>query len=328
MVVGLSCCLALASDLATWAEAQPAPDPVPALAEGYRFAGPAFAAVAAKVAERPAIARIEQLGLSAGERPIWAVHVADPSVPVREEVLVIAGIHALEWISTEVALTWLDELLDHPPRGTAITVVPILNADGRAHVEADLLEPAWGNYRRGNHLGVDLNRDYTVHRDARSWWRHVLPDYHATTEAPLSQPESRALDALLERRDYDRAASLHAFGGYLYHPWSGRWERPADWASFVRQGRAMEKAQGGHAYRTRQLSRWGFFFRAQGTELDHLYGAHGIEAWLIELTRSGLRPHRIATDRTTPFRWYNPAEPRTHVQRGVAALRALARGPM
>jgi hypothetical protein len=82
----------------------------------------------------------------------------------------------------------------------------------------------------------------------------------------------------------------------------------------------MEAAQGGHAYRTRELSRWGFFFRAQGAEIDHLYGEYGTLAYLIELTRSGVDPlHPLQSY----LRWYCPADPLPHVQRGVSALRAL-----
>jgi hypothetical protein len=85
----------------------------------------------------------------------------------------------------------------------------------------------------------------------------------------------------------------------------------------------MEAAQGAFAYRTRQLSRWGFFFRAQGTELDHLYAEHDIQTWLIEMTRSGFDIRRPRESIRSYFRWYNPTDPTRHRQRGVAALRAL-----
>jgi len=316
------------AELQAWAATRPAPQPVPPTARGYRFVGPALDRIAELAAERPGIARVEAFGRSATGTPLWAVHVRDPGTEVREEVLVFAGIHALEWISTEVALHLLEELIERPPHGIAVTVVPVLNPDGRGRVEDDLVAGVTHRYHRGNAEFVDLNRDYTSQRRARAVWRHLIPGYYASSPGPLSQPESQALDGLLTRHDYTRAASLHAFGGYLYHPWAGAWERPEHWRSFVRQGRQMEKAMGGHAYRTRQLSRWGFFFRAHGTELDHLYEAHGVQAWLVELTRSGLRPWRLAADRKTPFRWYNPVDPAPHVRRATAALRELVAGTM
>ena len=41
---------------------------------------------------------------------------------------------------------------------------------------------------------------------------------------------------------------------------------------------------GKHPYRAKQLSHWMFFFRAQGTELDHFYGKYDSRAFLIEST--------------------------------------------
>lgn len=318
--------LALAGEpaLETWARALPNPEPVPGHAAGYRYSGAIFGQIAEWVRERPGVIEPEHIGTSAGGRPLWAFHVTEPGVPVGDQVLVLAGIHALEWISTEVAFDLLGELVALPPRGTRVTVVPLWNPDGRARVEGDLLEGRI-QYRRGNERNVDLNRDFAVHREARAVWKIVIPGYYASSPAPLSQPESRAVDALLARERYDRAASLHAFGGYLYHPWSGAWRRPEDWASFVHTGRAMERAQTTGAYRTRQLSRWGFFFRAHGTELDHMYGQYGTQAWLVELTRSGFDIRRPRDSIRRVFRWYNPKNPEPHRKRGVAAMRALIR---
>ena len=63
--------------------------------------------------------------------------------------------------------------------------------------------------------------------------------------------------------------------------------RPPDWHTYDALGERMQRAMGAYAYKPRELSRWGFFFRAQGTEIDHLYGRYGTLAFLIETTRSG-----------------------------------------
>lgn len=308
-------------DLNEWAESRTWEGTFPEHASAYEALGPALARVADRVEASDAV-RIEDLGPTLLGEPIWAFHVTDPNVPATDRVLVFGGIHALEWISVETALQLLDDLVAHPPRGTTVTVLPCLNVDGRLRAEADL-RLGVNAYRRGNGQGVDLNRDFAVNAEATSVWRHVLPGYHGSSSVPLSQPESRALDALAARELYDRAASLHAFGGYLYYPWAGRWERPEDHAEFVAIGRAMEAAQGPKAYRTKELSRWGFFFRAHGAEIDHLYGRYGTRAFLIELTRSGFDLGRARESLRTYFRWYNPVDPRPHVERGVAALKAL-----
>jgi len=310
-----------------WLAEQPdlAPDPeVAELAGDYRFASVAFGQIAAAIERRPGRVEVEQFGHTLANRPLWAFHVSDPTAPIERDVLVFAGIHALEWISTEVATDLLIDLVDRPVAGTRVTVIPLLNPDGRYKVEVDLLQGNDTTYRRGNQDQVDLNRDFTVHRDARAVWKGIIPGYYATSPGPLSQPETRYLDALAARECYARAASLHAFGGFFYYPWSGRWAAPPDQDAFVAIGRAMEAAQGPKAYKTRQLARWGFFFRAQGTEIDHLYGVYGTKAFLVELTRSGIRnPH----DLKTPFRRYNPRHREAHVEQGLEAMHTLVSLP-
>ena len=290
------------------------------LAEDYRFANEVFQPLAELVREERV--EVERIGTSGAGRPLWAFHIAGQG-EIERKVLVFGGIHALEWISVEVATDLALETARIPPEGVRLTVIPILNPDGRSRVEQDLREGK-RRYRRGNQANVDLNRDFEVHRDARAPWKAVLPAYYSTSPAPLSQPESRALDALAAREQFDRAASLHAFGGFFYHPWSGRWERPEDFREYHRLGRLMEDAQGAHAYKTRQLSRWGFFFRAQGTELDHLYGRYGTLTYLVELTRSGIHPLKPSTWNQY-FRWYNPPKSRKHRVQGVQAMRVLLR---
>jgi hypothetical protein len=288
--------------------------------EVYRFRAELHRDLAQVVAERPGVVVPFEAGRTVEGRPIWGFRVRKPGVEVKRRVLVFAGIHALEWISTETAATFLVQLAMLPPEGVEVVIIPLLNPDGRMRVEADLMDGK-NRFQRTNGNRVDLNRDFAHNREAKAVWRHLLPGYFATSPAPLSQPESQAIDKLAATR-FDVAISLHAFGGFFYYPWAGRWQRPPDRETFVRLGRVMAKAQGAHAYKVRQLSRWGFFFRAHGTELDHIYGEYGTITFLIELTRSGLNPLRPGTF-GTHFRWFNPVKPARHVDKGVSALRAL-----
>ncbi len=309
-----------------WSEGAVKDEPRPEVSAGYHFSGDVFRTIAEAIAARPGLIEPELIGRSAQGRPIWAFHVQDPADgPPTRSVLVFGGIHAMEWIATETALTFFTEIVAAPPAGVRVTVIPLLNPDGRARVQKDL-EAGRNAWRRANGAGVDLNRDFAWNRDPTPVWSDVLPAYHATSPAPLSQPESQALDALVARERYDRAASLHAFGGFLYYPWAGSWARPDDWAELHTLGRVMEAAQGRHAYRPRQLARWGFFFRAHGAEIDHLYGAYGVDAFLIELTRTGT-PVFQPSQYKQLFRRYNPADPAPHLTRGARALHALVAAP-
>ncbi|MSQ01485.1 MAG: hypothetical protein EXR71_06285 [Myxococcales bacterium] len=286
----------------------------------YLFAAEAHQQLAMMSGERPGVVQPFRIGASGADRPIWALRLVDPAVPPRGSLLVLANIHALEWVPTEVAVAFALDFARSPVAGAEIVLIPSLNVDGRALVEADL-RAGRDVYRRGNAARVDLNRDFGVNRDSRAIWKALIPSRYLVSPAPLSQPESRALDALAASERFDAAVSLHAFGGFFYSPWAGRWKRPGDHAEFGRLGVLMQAAMVNHPYRPRQLSRWGFFFRGLGMELDHLYGTYGTYAFLVETTRSGVES---PADLDSNFRIYNPRDPRRHAAEGVRYLRALA----
>ncbi len=286
----------------------------------YHFLEEIHAEMGAWVERRPHAVVPFMAGRTHESRPIWGYVIKDPWHPVTHRVLVFGGIHAIEWISTEVALGFALWFAEHPVPGVELVVIPVVNIDGRRRVERDLREGE-NVFRRGNLKQVDLNRDFPVHHESTSFWRHLLPRYHSSSDAPLSEPESQAIDRIAGLGHYDLACSLHSWGGFLYLPWSGRWERPPDWPALRELGYAMSAGMGPFAYRVLQLSRWGFFFRAQGSEIDHLYGTHGIPAVLVEVSRTGLSPFRPREWRNY-FRRYNPEDAQKHVREGVRLLRA------
>ena len=293
-------------------------------ADGYAFSGEMFTEIAEAVQETPGVVEVERIGHSNRNLPIWAFHATNYAYPVERDVLVFGGIHAMEWLGAEVARDTLLWLIQNPQPGVRVTVIPLLNPDGRAKVETDLGKGR-NVFRRGNQKNIDLNRDFYVNTEVKAIWAKIIPKYYTHSETPLSQPESQALDRLAAREVYDRAVSLHAFGGFLYYPWAGIFDRPKDEDDFVALGLAMEQAQGSRPYHTQQLGRWAFFFRAHGAELDHLYGRYGTRAFLIELGRSGLRLKHLKRDLGTYFRLYNPVDPTLAIEQGFRAVRTLIR---
>jgi hypothetical protein len=289
--------------------------------ESYAFRDELHARIATLARERPGVVQPFMAGLSVQGQPIWAFRLRDPVRPIHTKVLVFGGTHALEWISSEVALHFLEGFARRPPPGVEVIVLPILNPDGRRRVEADLLDGE-NVYRRSNANGVDLNRDFGHHRSSGAIWKALLPAWYTTSAAPLSQPESQALDALAHAEGFDVSVSLHAFGGYIYHPYGGVFARPDNWAEYKALGQVMAAGQGKRAYEVRQLCHWNFLFRILGTELDHMHMEHGAMSFLIELSRSGIEPLDRGTWKNH-FRWYNPTSPDHHVGQGVGALQAL-----
>jgi hypothetical protein len=300
----------------------PAPEK-PARVGTYGFAADLWVRSAAVLRAWPGRVRAEVFGRSVQGRPLWAFTVRDPTGPVEERVLVFAQLHAMEWIGAEVAVALLERIADDPVPGVETVIVPLANPDGRARAEDDLLAGDPRAWRRANANGVDLNRDFAVNRDTDVVWSRLpfTRGFYATSPAPLSQPETRALDALAAR-GIEASVSLHAFGGYIYYPWSGRWAAVEDQARLHELGTRMSQAQP-HPYRTMQLCHWIFFFRALGSELDHMYQVHGADSFLIELTRSGI----TANPSTWRDLWrrYNPEPMSPHVEDGVSAILALLR---
>ena len=327
---------------ASLAVAAPLPDPDPATADpwaqyaawaarqevvvhpepDYQFLADIHARIAPLVAERPGVVAPFIAGRTVQQRPVWAFRVHDPMTPVQQKMLVFAGIHPMEWVGVEVAVAFLADAILHPPPGVEITVIPVLNVDRRLQVEDDLLRGE-RIYWRTNLNRVDLNRDFAVNRESEAIWQHILPGYYSTSPGPLSQPESQLIDRLAAQERYHVAVSMHCFGGYLYYPWAGHFDRPPDRAEFVALGEVMQRAQDSRAYRVQQLSHWGFFFRALGAEIDHLYGTYDTRAFLIEMTRSGIKPLQPDTWKD-PFRSYNPIAPARHTRIGFQALHAMA----
>jgi N-acetylmuramoyl-L-alanine amidase len=129
-------------------------------------------------AAAPAPPGSQTIGQSAEGRPIRAVRVGSATAPVK--VLVVGSVHGNEIAGHEVVARLRRA---HPPRGVALWLVEDLNPDGTAA------------QRRQNAHGVDLNRNFPYR-----WQAAGSPgstNYPGT--APLSEPESKAATALIER---------------------------------------------------------------------------------------------------------------------------------
>ena len=290
----------------------------------YRYYSEFSAQIAEKMMEKPGVVSAFRVGRTVEHRSIWGFRVRNPMHSPRYKILIFGGLHPLEWVGTEATVDALLELIDHPPKYTEVVFIPLLNVDRRYVVQKDL-DREKRKYRRSNAGGEDLNREFEIHRDPVSPFQWVFPDRYQVSTAPLSQPESQALDRLAKSEKFDASISLHSFGGYIYYPWAGRYDRPPDWKEFHKLAIIMKQAQPyPRPYRVKQLSHWYFMFQVPGTELDHLYGKYAIRSFLIETTRSGVPLWKLSL-RKDPFRLYNPINPSIDIARGKASIIALVR---
>ena len=292
--------------------------------EGYESLYTSHQVISDTVKKYPGRVRPIHIGDTVDNHPIWAFRISNPIQKPSHRILVIAGLHAMEWMGLDVSLNSLVTLAEHPPPNVEIVIVPWINIDKRLLAEQDRIQSRQ-HYRRSNMNGVDLNRDFEINREATAIWRHFIPHRYTTSPAPLSQPESQAVENLLASMSFNAAISLHSFGGYLYYPWAALYRRVPDRETFVRLGQVMQNAQeGAYPYRVEQLTHWFFIFRIQGSEIDHMYGKYGIHAFLIELTYTGVRPFDRSTW-TDNFYLYNPKSLELDKQRGINAVLALSR---
>jgi len=287
------------------------------LPAGYRGRDQVIAAVRALPG-----ARVRALGVSVEGAPVVTAELGAAAAPA--VTVVIAGLHAIEWIGVETALALAARIAAAPPADRRVIVVPLANPDGYAAVEADLRADR-RRFRRGNAHGVDLNRNWPTgfRRGPR------LPfGWNWGGAGPCSEPEVRAivdgLDAeVAAGARIDVALSLHSFGRKLLLPWGARWARPERHVE-LRGAAAAIQSRLGEPYTIGQCSHWVPGAFAHGMELDDLHGRYGARAVLVECSRGGLS--RDPATWTAPFSWFNPPRPESTAADIAAAVEPFVRG--
>lgn len=290
-----------------------------------------------EVAARPNVT-VREIGRSVEGRALSAVDIRPgPGSPDRPVAVVIANIHGCEVVSSELAVALVDALTAPPStaetaallRTADVTVVPVVNPDGRARSLASLnLRRPWRSAPRRNAHGVDLNRNWPWVPGVRDHWsplsgtsRFRSPWYRGPH--PLSEPETQAVAALLEQQPPSVLLNLHSTGQIVTYPWGGRKEPTQDAARFADVATAFVDAQPTRKYRYSQSNAW---YPIVGSCNDWAYATLGTLALTVETARPGEGLHgrlsRIGT-----FFWYaNPDRPAPHVANDlpacIAALRA------
>ena len=130
-----------------------------------------------ELAENHEMIKVEEIGRSRDNWPIYAAVIGDPTLPA---VLVIAGQHGTEVGPPEGAWLWCRELTKQKSLAlmdVCVIVVPMVNPDNRF-------------IARGNKNAVDLNRDWL----------------------DFSQPETQAVRTVLDEYNVVAAVDSHNFG--------------------------------------------------------------------------------------------------------------------
>lgn len=183
----------------------------------------------------PAALEVETIGYSREGRALYAARAG--SRKAKHHVLIQAGIHAREHMTTLLVMAQLERLLRRGvPEGFCYHILPATNPDGAAisqtcaasaaikaiycdDREEDLTDLPLGEYLRewkANAVGVDLNRNFDA------GWELIdtrpcpsFSNYRGT--APESEPETQALVSYTRRFPFDTTLSYHATGSEIYY---------------------------------------------------------------------------------------------------------------
>lgn len=208
------------------------------LATTYRNYSGTVAEIYAIEAAHPDIAEVSVIGVTWEGRDIPCVKVSD-NVSVDEsepEVLIMGLHHAREWMSVEVPMYFLNNLVDNygsDPQATwnvnnrEIFIVPIVNPDGLVYAQT---VGDWRKNRRDNgdgSYGVDLNRNYdgAQNGDPNGDWGMGSGTSHTPSNevycgpSAFSEPETQAIRDLVLARDFQVTISYHSYGREIYWPW-------------------------------------------------------------------------------------------------------------
>jgi g-D-glutamyl-meso-diaminopimelate peptidase len=208
---------------------------------------------------------VQTIGQSVMGKEIYAIRLGQ----AEQSVFVNGAFHANEWITSPIALRFVEEAARALHTGESfhgcdpaslfrqveLWTVPMVNPDG---VELSLRGVAsdhpcaerllrWNGGNRdfsgwkANIRGVDLNDQFPANWEVERSRREVEGpgprDY--TGEAPLTEPEAEAIAAFTEAKRFASVLALHTQGQEIY--WNYRGEEPPE---SERIARAMEAASG------------------------------------------------------------------------------------
>jgi hypothetical protein len=266
-----------------------------------------------------------EYGTSVEGEPLVAVRVPATS-PTDRRVLCSANIHGPELVGSEVALGVLSALGEaggagaHLRARAEVWVIPCLNPDGSRRTFArGGLGPL--SALRPNAHGVDLNRNFPrPHGAAAARLPGAGSDVpgHATYRgpAPLSEPETAALDALFCSQRFWASANLHSFMGTTI---PARVTDRAAYRSYRELCRRFSQAQPHTRYRRLAHRTFDVF---TGEQEDHQHHVHDTWAVCVEVfsIAASLRQHLFAP---STFWRFNPRDPSRWIANDVPGVLAF-----
>jgi hypothetical protein len=250
-------------------------------------------------AQNPTICSAKvSIGSTIENRSLWMVKISD-NVGIDEgepEVLFDAMHHAREPLSMEATLVFMEWLVTNygsDPEATFLVnerelyFVPCLNPDGYEYNRTT--SPGggglWRKNRRDNGdgtFGVDLNRNYATGWSAPNGGSSAVTSSETYRgAAPFSEPETAAIEAFAQSRQFVTVFSTHTYQDVLLRPWGWQLGNPANAADYDTLGSYYVQENGIQHGSTSAL-----LYIASGSAVDHHHTVRGAYGWTAELGRS------------------------------------------
>ena len=261
----------------------------------YQTLDEIYAEMDTLIAEKPELFSGGTYGRSVEGRDLrWIrLHTGPGDKP---QVLISGNIHAQELAGGQMVMALIrtfaeqyDQSCDIKKLADAVDVyfIPVLNPDGMA--KAATQQPKYGitGFVRKNVNKVDLNRNFPYPADAPDKLKNEAgsPQKYSETHrgvTPLSEPETKALIAFIDRHQFLLSLGYHTSGGLiLYAP--GTYPDPFPDTELMRQIAL--------AYQTRQFDKYKVqpgidLYPTLGDLDDYLYHHYGILAFTVEVGKN------------------------------------------
>jgi murein tripeptide amidase MpaA len=191
-----------------------------------------YAMMEEAAAARPEMVSVTDYGKSVDGRPLKVMKIsAGPGD--KPSILYSANIHGNEMAGNMICMALIDYFIEGYGNDRDVTylldrvdvfVVPVLNPDGMARTVRQ--QDRYGNVftiTRKNTHKVDLNRNYPFPaeaidrlKDSAGSNRKWMTNYRGPE--PMSEPETRAVDALFDKHRFTVHCNFHTTGGIILSP--------------------------------------------------------------------------------------------------------------
>jgi len=205
--------------------------------------------------------------------------------------------HAREVMTSQIAvdmIKYLTENYGSDPQVTNwvdninIIVVPMVNPDGINYV---FTHDRWQRKNRNPSCGVDLNRNYNFNWSSCNGSSGWCQDETYRGTAPTSEPETVAMEKLMNENPAIYALTYHSYGEYILFP-LGCYD-PSDVEAFWEFGNELNSVlKNDQGYTGQYLTGpgWDTIYVTDGSSDDYHYGHAGAMSICIEVNGSGFQP--------------------------------------